>query len=273
MKRGRITKYFIFSKAGAQTVMAYRGQIFLWVLGAVITAVLMGLLWWAIFEFSDGDTVGGYSYPQMLLYVILSAAVAEVTFSDTMGMIVDDVRYGQIAMRLMKPISYRAQLAFTGLGLYAARLVIFGVPMIAAGTLVAVFGFGLSGLEWYNIVLFVPATFVSMLVAESFDFLFGQLAFRTQAMFGVNSMVSTVSAFLSGRLIPIALFPLWAQTALAFTPFPSMTSMPVRIFLGVMPWRDVLMSFGIAVAWIVVLNVLGWLFYKTSVRKVVVFGG
>ena len=57
------------------------------------------------------------------------------------------------------------------------------------------------------------------------------------------------------------------------TPFPFMTSMPVRLFLGVMTWTEVLTGFAVAIAWIVVLDVLGWLFYKTSVRKVVVFGG
>ena len=48
----------------------------------------------------------------MLMYVILSAAVFEITVSSTMGSITDDVRDGQIGMRLMKPISYRAQLCF-----------------------------------------------------------------------------------------------------------------------------------------------------------------
>ncbi|MDE7464487.1 MAG: hypothetical protein K2M48_05605 [Clostridiales bacterium] len=47
---GRLKKYFIFSKAGVQSTIAYRGQIALWVLGGVIEAVLMGLLWWAIFS-------------------------------------------------------------------------------------------------------------------------------------------------------------------------------------------------------------------------------
>lgn len=273
MAKGRIKRYLIFAKAGFQTLIAYRGSVLLWFVGSIIGATLMGLLWWAIYSFSDSGVIGGFDYPQMLLYVILSSAVFEITISSTMGSIVDDVQDGQIGMRLMKPISYRAQLCFSNIGEFAGRMLIFGVPIILGGTLVAVFGFGLTGLKWYNILLFFPACFISMLINEAYGFLFGQLAFRTQAMFGVHSMSMTLSGFLSGRMIPLTVFPAWAQTVLYCTPFPFMTSMPIRLFLGVMSWTDVLTSFAIAVAWIVLLDVLGWLFYKSSVRKVVVFGG
>lgn len=273
MTKGRVKRYLIFTKAGFQTLIAYRGSVLLWFVGAIIGATLMGLLWWAIYSYSPDGVIGGFDYPQMLLYVILSAAVFEITVSSTMGSIVDDVQDGQIGMRLMKPISYRAQLCFTDIGAFFGRMLIFGVPIILGGTLVAVFGFGLTGLKWYNIVLFLPACFISLLINEAYGFLFGQLAFRTQAMFGVHSMSSTLSGFLSGRMIPLTVFPAWAQTVLYCTPFPFMTSMPIRLFLGVMEWADVLYSFAIAIAWIIVLDILGWLFYKTSVRKVVVFGG
>lgn len=273
MRFNGIKKYLIFAKSGIQTTIAYRGQIFLWFLGGVINAVLLGLLWWAIFKFSPEPTVGGYTFPQMLMYVLLSAIVGEMTYSSTMGSITDDVRYGLIGMRLMKPINYRAQLGFTAVGAFAARFVIIGIPLTAVGTLIAVFAFGLSGIVWYNILLFLLACFVASLVIDAIEFLFGQLAFRTHAMFGVSSMSSVVMSFLSGAMVPLSLFPSWAQNVLMYTPFPSITSMPVRMFLGQLGGTDILIAFGTALAWIVALNIIGLLLYKTSVRKVVVFGG
>lgn len=270
---GRLKRYFIFSKSGIQTTLAYRGQVALWFLGGVINAVLMGLLWWAIFSFSESDTVSGFTFPQMMMYVLLSTIVGEVTFSESMSSITDEVRYGTIGMRLMKPINYRAQLAFTGLGSFVARALIVGIPMTLVGTLVMVYGFGLGGITWYNILLFLPACFLAMLLNDAIDFLFGQLAFRTQAMFGVHSMSKVILGFLSGAMVPLAFFPMWAQTALMYTPFPSIMSFPVRLFLGQLAWADVAVGFGIAAAWTVLLNVIGLLLYKTSVRKVVVFGG
>ena len=209
----------------------------------------------------------------MLLYVILAAVVAEVTFSTTMGEITDDVRYGLIGMRLMKPVNYRWQLGFTAVGNFFARFLIIGIPFVTIGALVAVFGFGLSGLVWYNILLFIPACFMAILLNDTISFIFGQLAFRTQAMFGVNNMSSVLIGFLSGSFIPLALFPGWAQDILYYTPFPSIMSMPVRLFLGQMDGMEVLTAFGISLAWIIVLNVLAQLLYKSSVRHVVVFGG
>lgn len=273
MRRNRLKKYLIFMRSGFQTMLAYRGAVLLWFIGAMIGAVLMGLVWWAIYSFSPDTSIGGYVFPQMLMYVILSAVVGEVTFTDTMGEITDDVRFGLIGMRLMKPINYRVQLGFSAIGSFLSRILIVGIPVITVGTIVVVFGFGLTGIQWYNIILFFPACFLSALMFDAFGFLFGQLAFRTQAMFGVHSMSMIIMSFLSGGIVPISLFPAWAQTALAYTPFPTLASFPVRIFLGQVGWMDMLIAFAISVAWIVVINVLAQFAYKSSVRHVVVFGG
>lgn len=283
MKKLGLKKYLIFTKSGFQVTIAYRGQIALWFLGGVISAVLTGLLWWAIFKAnaaegvafdSPENLVGGYTFAQMLMYVVLSSVVVELVYAaQSMGEITDDVRWGFIGMRLMKPISYRAQLAFSSVGHFAARFLIIGVPLTAAGALTMVFGFGLTGIEWYNVLLFVLACFAALLIKDAVEFLFGQLAFYTQAMFGVNSIMQVLIEFLSGACVPLALFPAWAQTALSYTPFPSMISVPVRLFMGMMDWRETLIAFAVSIAWIIALNALGALLYKTSVRKVVVFGG
>lgn len=273
MRRGRIKKYLIFAKSAVQTTIAYRGQVLLWVFGSIVNAVLMGLVWWAVYKFSDGDVIGGYTFPQMLLYVVLSAVVGELTFSETMGLIGDDVRDGLIGIRLMKPVSYRAQLAFTSLGTFIARFVIVCVPITFVGTLIAVYAFGFTGLVWYNVLLFVPSCLLAAMLSDAVSFLFGQLAFRTQAMFGIHSMSQVIMNFLSGAIVPLSLFPAWAQTALAYTPFPSIASLPVRLFLGDMAIAEVAVSFAVTLGWIIVLNVLGQLAFKSSVRKVVVFGG
>lgn len=273
MARGRIRKYLIFTKSGLQTLMAYRGRVALWFLGAMINAVIMGLLWWAIYEFSPESVIGGLEFPQMLMYVILSAIVMEVIYTDSMGSIVDDVRYGLIGMRLMKPINYRLQLGFTALGDFIGRMAIVGLPMITVGALVTVFAFGLSGIVWYNVLLFLPVCLLSAIVFDSFAFLLGQLAFRTHAMFGVHSMFNVVIGFLSGSMIPLALYPSWAQNILFYTPFPTMASLPVRLFLGQLGWSELGISVAVSVAWIIVLNVAGHFAYKSSVRHVVVFGG
>ncbi|MBD5131016.1 MAG: hypothetical protein HDT28_00240 [Clostridiales bacterium] len=273
MAAGRLKKYLIFAKSGAQTTIAYRGQMALWVIGSVINAVLMGLLWWAVYKFSPEPEIGGYTFPQMLMYVLLTTIVGEITYSDTMWSITEDVHYGFIGMRLMKPISYRHQLGFTAVGSFFARFLIIGVPMILVGTLVSVFGFGLTGIVWYNILLFIPACILSLLMVDAIQFLFGQLAFRTHAMFGVSSMLNIVTQFLSGGLVPLALFPIWAQNVLYYTPFPTLFSFPVRLFLGQLDWVDMGISFALSVVWILVINLIGQLMYKGSVRKVVVFGG
>ena len=271
--KNRFKKYAIFVKSGFQTAIAYRGAIFLWFIGGIINAAVLCLLWWAVFNASPDNAIPGFTLPQMMLYMMLSAIVGEISFTSTMGEISDDIHDGVIGMRLMKPINYRAQLGFSTVGGFLARFTILAVPMIALATVISVFGFGLTGLKWYNIVLFVPAVFLAVMFSDTLGFLFGQLAFRTQAMFGVQSIMTVLVGFLSGAMVPIALFPDWAQTVLYYTPFPSMMSMPIRLFLGQMTPIETLTAFGISALWLLVLNLLGAALYKSSVRHVVVFGG
>lgn len=265
--------YSAFVKAEFLLTFAYRGAVFLWLLGGLLAAIMSGLLWWAVFSFGTSTTIAGLAFPQMLLYTVLSAICVEVLYCETAGDIARDVRNGMIGMRLTKPISYQAQHAAMALGYFFGKTVIIGLPMITLGTIVAVFGFGLGGIVWYNILLFLPALFMGLLLRNAIGFTFGQIAFKTQAMWGVLSMMDLFIAFFSGGVVPIALFPNWAQTALMYTPFPSITSLPVRIFLGVCSQREILIGFCSSLFWAIVLNILGALWYKRSVKHVVVFGG
>lgn len=273
MLLNRIKKYLIFVKSGIQTSIAYRGMVVLFIIGGIIETVLMGLLWWSIFNYSPEPEIGGLKFPQMLMYVILSSMISEWIYSNTFGSITDDVRDGMIGMRLIKPVNYRAQLCFTTIGNFLGKTVLFALPLLTAGTLIAVFGFGLEGIEWYNILLFLPAVFFAMLLEDTIAFIFGQLTFKTQMPFGLNMMKNILVGFLSGAFVPLALFPEWAQAVLAYTPFPSVTSTPVLIFLGRISGLEILKAFGIAAAWIAILNIIAGLWYKASVRRVVVFGG
>lgn len=271
----KIKIYSAFSKTNFLLTFAYRGQVFLWLLGGLITAVMSGLLWWAIFaaQETEGALIGGFTYPQMLMYTILSAICAEVIYCGTADEIARDVRKGDIGMRLTKPISYQGQHTAMAIGNFFGKMTVIGIPMITIGTLVAVFGFGLDGIQWYNVLRFVAAIFLGLLLQNAIGFAFGQIAFITQAMWGVLSMLDLFVSFLSGAVVPITLFPEWAQTALAYTPFPSVIGLPVQIFLGTVSEHDILIGFATSLFWIVILNVLGALWYKRSVRHVVVFGG
>lgn len=266
-------KYGIFAKAGVQTTLAYRGYIFLWVIGAVVICVVNALLWYAIYRYSPEPVIGGFTYEQMLIYLIMNLVVGDVLYTETMSMISDDIIDGVIGMRLMKPINYRAQLGFTAIGAFVARIVIIGIPTMIIGLLVTIFGFGLACPQWWQILLYFVAAFLSLLILDALHFIFGQLAFKTQAIFGISMIMGTIINFLSGTVIPLSIYPEWAQAILEWTPFPALASTPVLIFMGQLGGMELFKQFMISIVWAVILNVLAFLSFRRSVRHVVVFGG
>lgn len=51
-------------------------------------------------------------------------------------------------------------------------------------------------------------------------------------MWGLSQIIGAIINLLSGMLIPISFFPLWAQKIVNFFPFSSTIYTPSMIFLG-----------------------------------------
>jgi len=78
---------------------------------------------------------------------------------------------------------------------------------------------------------------------------------------------------LSGLLIPVAFFPHWAQIVFAFLPFEHIASTPLQIYLGKLSGGAAWRTIGLAWVWVVVLLVLGHLWWLRASRKITIHGG
>ena len=66
----------------------------------------------------------------MVMYIIFDKIVENLTSIRCDDYISDDIREGNIAMRLIKPLSYRKQLYFQSLGNLFISVVFFAIPFI-----------------------------------------------------------------------------------------------------------------------------------------------
>lgn len=272
MTVSKLKKYLTFSRASIEDTLAWKFVIMGWLFGGLMNALIMGLLWFAIYSFSPNPIIGGYTYAQMLLYVIAITLIGELTYTDTYDSMVYDIKEGLIGIRLLKPIDYRTQNAFYAAGSFCIRLVIT-VPLMIAGILVCVFNLGMTPPPFWYYFLIIPAAFLSLLICDSLHFLFGMITFKTQAGFGLSMIMSSILSFLSGGIIALSIFPEWAQTILYYTPFPYLVSFPANLVLGTVSTNEILIQFVLQIGWCVALYALCLLLFKLCVRHVVVFGG
>ena len=60
----------------------------------------------------------------------------------------------------------------------------------------------------------------------------GLLAFWLEETWTMRVMFQMLANFLSGAIIPLDFFPVWANQILKWTPFPAITYTPIKIFMG-----------------------------------------
>ncbi len=82
-----------------------------------------------------------------------------------------------------------------------------------------------------------------------------------------------VSWFLSGFLMPIRYFPDWFGKICQLTPFPSMVSTVMEVYLGLLSGYDLVVAVLFQAAWAVLLIFLGQVILRRGVRRLVIQGG
>ena len=124
-----------------------------------------------------------------------------------------------------------------------------------------------------RVILFMVSCIMSFLIYVLFDFCFGMIAFFTTYIFGMLLAKEALLSFLMGQLIPLSMFPEWAQRIFDYLPFASMVYTPVMIYLGKYSGADLAFVMGKQLVWVVFLYGLGSLIWKKVTKRLVVLGG
>ena len=171
-----------------------------------------------------------------------------------------DIRMGRITQHLLYPFGFweyqtASFVAFEGLQLLvsfiaAATLTLSGVVAIHSWTS-AVVGLGLT--------LMVAALWFSLM------YTLGLLAFWLEEVWILRVITILVVSFLAGGVIPLDLFSPAFRAALDWTPFPLMTYVPVRIFMGSYT-GSVSAAMGLLAFWLVLFIGIAALTWRRGVR-------
>ena len=276
-----LKKYKPFLRAAAMDMMAYKFNILVWVIVTIFQVACLVFLWLAVYRSSEGGidaSINGFTYKEMIVYVVLTTIFGFVTFNnDTMWYINQDIRKGTLGNYVIKPISYRGKFVASNLGAFLMMAVVFGLPLyaIALGVFIGI-GFLPIISVWTfiaHIGLFLIAALVACLLNDTISYIAGILCFYTTSAWGLNSMKTTVISFLSGTLLPIAFFPPVFRDIVTYMPFAGMSQNPILILMMKYDYFESLKVIAIALAWLVVLELLAKLLFNHAIKKVTVQGG
>lgn len=274
-------RYKPFFRAGAMDCLAFKFSMFGWLVVSVLQVACVFFLWIGVYKSSpDGvnSVINGFTFKEMLVYVTFVNIFNFVSLNgDTMYFICDDIQKGTIAMSFVKPISYRVRFMFTNFGNAFMKMLMLGLPcFVVAYTAFVLVGYVVIPNWWIlplHVLLFLAAQLLAIMLYDAIDYIFGVLCFYTTAAWGINQIKNVAISFLSGSFIPLTFFPGVIGKILASSPFAGISQNPVFILMLKTDWIGALKCIGIALGWLVVLELLGKGLFNVASRKVTVQGG
>lgn len=188
----RLRVYRSFVKAGVMETLSFKWAIFGWLFIDSLSILLTCFLWYAIFnQTNDGlyqfnefneRVLNGFTLPQMISYQLTAMIVSSLVYSSvSFWFVTDDIREGNIAMQLIRPISYRLRILSESIGSFIVNFFILFIPVMTLIVVIngSIFGFDkiFFSFNWYNIVFGLLSVSMSLLILDTIDFMFAQFFF------------------------------------------------------------------------------------------------
>jgi len=242
-------------------------------LAGLCTQVVFGLIIMMVYQAfyrSAPDTQHPLSIGQVITYVWLGQALLAMLPWNGDPEIRALVRSGGVAYELLRPVDLYIYWYARAIALRTAPTLLRAVPMV----IMAMTMFGMKPpSDVGSAVGFAIVLVGTLAMSCAITVLVGITMMWTISGEGIIYLLPSVVTLLSGMLVPIPLFPAWAQPILEILPFRALVDAPYRVYLGDIPLEQLGWILLHQWVWIVVLIVLGRHLLKRGLTRLVVQGG
>lgn len=241
--------------------MAFKTDFFLMLVAPSLVFIAINYsIWYSVYRYRGGESVGGFSMEQMLNYQLWAFIAALLVRSHRTWNLSEHIRYGRITSFLLYP--------FDAWKFYASEFIAFQILQMGAAV-VSLVCLELSGLlpplDVRAFSLGIAFSLLASILWFVVDFTLGLFAFWLEEVWVFRAIFGLFAILCSGAFIPLELFPESMRRVLHFTPFPFLTSVPVNIFLGSESVSIVEATLTIC-GWIIALSLISVQIWRKGVR-------
>lgn len=264
------SKYLGSFSLGLRGALEYRANFFFSLLGAVAPVVIQTALWTCLYDPGSDSTLFGFSYVQMLGYVVVANIVSRLVRTGFEYDLNDDIRSGGLDRYLVKPIDYfgfrmaqfagskAAETMFMGAALALALVVLSAATGFSVG-FAAVLGFAAA------LVLAFTLNFLIFWCIGLLGFWLTEIGFLFEA-----ARIVVVTA--SGGLFPLSVFGAGPAAFLNALPFRFTIQFPTDVLCGRVAGAELASGLALGAAWALALLALGRAIWSVGIRRFVAVG-
>lgn len=260
--------YLYKLKLQIQVGLTYRFEVFASIVTRFILILANVFLWNCVY--SDQQNISGVGRGQMITYSVLSACLGVMYSCGIEGSLNKDVREGNIALLLMKPLHLLGAYFAEDIGNIVVKTVSVSLPIFLLGILILPVQLPVS----FQVFPFMLISYLfGFLILWLLSALVGMFAFVTMELGNMGVVKNTIVAILSGSMIPLWFFPAKFEKMLMMTPFPYTYQLPLGLYIGRIGIQEGLRQICIQMIWLLLLGGCVTLAWKKASNKVLIQGG
>lgn len=266
----KLKKYISLTRAGILESLQFRLSMLVLCVGNLLYLIVIYFLWKAIYASSGQDSVNGMTFHDTLIYLVLATSLFNFMEMYTVWQMGRGIQSGSIVLELLKPMQYKTYMFWSYSGNFVVNFFTTFLPTFIVVCIVTKGAVPLG----MNLLYFVIAVVMAVIINYNIDFFVGTICMYTESIWGINIMKQVIVLLLSGATIPIAFFPETIRRIVYYLPFQSIYNAPLTILLNGDPdIKDVAVTLGTQLIWVVVTMVISKLFWKISLPQITVNGG
>ncbi len=241
-------------------------------LAGLATNVFFGFLRVAVMValYDNQTEVAGMNLNEAITFTGLAQAI--IAYLSIFGWydLMRSVSSGEVASDLLKPLGYFRFWLALDLGRALVAFLLRGVPMMLLYLIFFPITVPEQPLQW---AMLIVALGLSWLLSFAWRFLVNLAAFWTPNAIGIGRFAFGVTWVLSGFFMPLRFFPDWFQRFCYLTPFPSMVTTTIDIYLGLLTGPALVQALVMQLFWIGVMTLACQLVLRAGVHRLVIQGG
>ncbi|MCK5062004.1 ABC-2 family transporter protein [Candidatus Parcubacteria bacterium] len=257
-------KYWTIIKTEFQRQFTYRVNILAYVVGNFIGLFSQVIVWYIAYQYVDN--IRGYSYQEMMSYVIIGWFFLFLTTNYGFETIIArDVHTGAMSNFLTKPMSYLRYVITKSIG---RVIVAFMVVILQGMAYIVLFKqFLVFSLSMEQAIVLGLMLIGSFFIKVFFAIIIGLIAFWSIDVKGVFALANVVIRFFSGAYFPLSIFSGMFVNISLLLPFAYTHFIPAQFYIGKVSTLSALGGIGIQILWLGILYIIIKLIWKVGIKQ------
>ena len=264
-------KYWAVAKTVWQELVEYRINFFLEIISLTISFTVIIFIWSIIYGQEGNQTLAGFSYSEMITYLVLSGLLQGTLLVASQGDDVNnDIKQGALSSFLLKPLSpfiyWIVRDRFRKIFSLLTTLVAF-IPVVF------IFRHYLTAPTLPNLLLFILLAILGSLVHFFLFYLISLFAFWWDETWGERFAIRVILYIASGAIIPLSMIPNPWQQIFQWLPFKFIIYFPLEVYLGKADLTAILINSAYLITWLIFLFGATYLTLRRGLKHYSAVGG